>query len=104
MCKKIKYCVLCRACRQDCKTFERLTNCVNFKDAPSMEEYWKLIKTENINLKKLCNNYGVCLNTMYKMLNGDMIMTYKYHTILLSRIEEVEEFEKCWDRFEVANG
>lgn len=104
MCKKIKYCVLCRACRQDCKTFERLTDCINFKDAPSMQEYWKIIREENMDLKRIANDYNLSLNTMYKMLHGEIDMTYKYHTVLLSRIEEVEEFDKCWDRFEVANG
>lgn len=104
MCNALKgYNNLCKVCMQDCKSVNKFNNCQYFKDAPSIEAYWDLINQENINLKSLCNEYGVCLNTMYKMLNGEYIMTYKYHTILLARLTEIEEFEKCWDRFEVEN-
>lgn len=98
--KREKFCKMCYNCRMDCKKKEEITQCKNFEKGLSSKEYWKLIKQENINLKRLCNDNQLSLNTIYKMLNNKMHWTYKYRYFLEKRLFINEQYEEYYDRFE----
>lgn len=98
--ERTKYCNLCYGCMHDCKKVESINKCDFFKQGLSKSEYKKLIQEQNINLKKLCNKEGISLNILMKMLNGKLNFTYKYRTILNSRIYEKEEYLPYIQKFE----
>jgi hypothetical protein len=67
-------------------------DCENYKLGITIEEYNSMIRELNLNIKKVCNKYGVSNNCMLNMLHGKQIMTYKYRTILNSVIFEKPEY------------
>jgi len=90
---------LCFNCVNDCKSQENFTQCINFKKGLSAVEYWKLIKEQNINLRKLCDKNNLKLNIMLDMLNNQIHFTYKYRYVLKLALYEKEEYLMYIDKF-----
>lgn len=80
---------ICDRCIHDCVVDDvNFNNCVNFQSGKRSFEWWNLLKTHNINIKKMCDNYGLKRNYLYKMLNGKIRMKYKYAKTILMCIEK----------------
>jgi hypothetical protein len=78
----------CQNCIHDCKNeVDNYNKCVNKKDAKySLNEIIELLKDENINLLKLCNDNSLKLNILIEMLRSNKILSYKYYTVIMNRI------------------
>lgn len=76
-----------------------MDDCVNFEEAMTLDEIHEIIKEENIDLRVLCEQYGLKYKIMRQMIKGNMMFDFRYYTCLLARAFEVEEFEKYVDRF-----
>lgn len=99
--ERVKYCDKCFMCKNDCKELFDVGECKYFSKGISNKEYMKLLKEDNVNIRKLCDKYGVCYNTMMLMLNGKKYhLTFKYRKVLDSALFEVEEFANSIERFE----
>ena len=105
MCKKVKHCKLCSSCRFDCMSFIPIEKCDNFKKGFTPKQYRKLIREQNLDIKSICDRYGVSRNIMFNMLNERQEFTYKYRAVLEDNIFEKKEYEYYIDNLErVANG
>ena len=103
MCKskdKIYVSDKCYVCCHDCKRIEPITHCEHFKKGLTRKEYVEIIKSENINVKTLCDKYNLDRNIMYRMLGGKQNFSYKYRVVLDSRIFELNEFLPYVDKFD----
>lgn len=98
---RIKYCDRCYICINDCKEIFDVGNCQYFSKGFTITEYKDMLREDNVNLKSLCNKYGICYNTMMMMLNGKKYhLTYKYRKVLDSALFEIQEFADSVERFE----
>ena len=80
---------ICTTCVHDCNVDDRnFTKCENFEKGLSCEEYWNLLKEHNINISKMCDNFSLKRNMLYKMLNGKMRFKYKYAKTIHMVIEK----------------
>ena len=80
---------ICTTCIHDCNLEdEDFNECVNFEKGYTCEEYWNLLKDNNVNLKKMCKDYKLKLSFLYKMLNGKMRMKYKYAISIFQCIDK----------------
>lgn len=101
---RIKYCNKCYVCVNDCKQIEEVYNCEYFSKGFTITDYNKMIHEDNVNLKKMCNKYGISTNVLYKMLKGRYNLTFKYRKILDEVLFEDESMQKYIERFEVEDG
>ena len=77
-----------------------MSKCVNFKKGYSADEYRKMLAEQNVNLRKLCDKHNLKLNYMYKMLNNELHMSYKYAVALDSAIFERNEYISILAKFD----
>ena len=79
---------ICTLCIHDCNVEdEYFNNCPNFEEGLTCEQYWLLLKENNVNVKRMCDTYGLKRNYLYKMLNGKTRMKYKYSTVINDCVE-----------------
>jgi len=104
--KREVVCDKCYACVNDCKQKEPIEYCEHFVKGYTRKEYLKMLSEDNVDLKRLCTKNKISYNYMLRMLEGKIHLSYKYRTILNSRLGEVEEYLPYVDKFEkdVANG
>ena len=81
----------CINCKYDCKN-ECDLKCNDKRYRESVNEIIDLLKENNVNLLRLCEDYGLKLNILLEMLQGNMILNYKYYTVINSRIEEYDSW------------
>ena len=79
----------CAICVNDCKE-QGKQRCVNFRKSVSNRDYWKQIRQQNVNLKKICKKNSLKYGKMLDMLNGKIDFKYKYHVALENRLYEKE--------------
>ena len=94
MCKKN---TMCQTCLFDCRELNIESNCQNYILAPTIDEYWEIINDLNTNLKKVATEYGLCFNTLMKMLGRKQEFTYRYHKMLIDTLYEKEEYMRYID-------
>lgn len=87
MCK-----TLCGNCINDCKGESSPSICENFILAPTPEDYLEILHEMNSNLKKICEENGLNVGVMFKMLKRKQIFTYKYHRVLIENLYEKQEY------------
>ena len=97
--ERVKVGRLCFTCMHSCKEIAELDSCQHYKQTLTRFEYLQSIKELGINVKKLCNQYGVSYNIMMNMLHGRQLFTYKYCVILNSRIYELDQYVKYYNDF-----
>ena len=97
---KIRYCTLCHTCTQNCKELEPITTCEFYERCLTNAEYWREIKGQQVNLRRLTDKHDLKLNMLLAMLEGKAVWSYKYHKVLLSRLNELEEYEKYLEEFD----
>ena len=90
----------CYLCEFGCKSKDDMSKCVNFKKGYTANEYKALIKSANLNLRKLCDKYDLKLNYMYKMLREEIHFSAKYRYVLDSALFEKDEYEEYIKKFE----
>lgn len=98
-----RFCSLCYTCKNDCKKKSELRECEFYTKGYTRKEYLELIREQNLNIKKLCDKTGIGRNTLFKMLNGKLPLTYKYRYFLDLAIFEKEEWIQYYERFEVVD-
>ena len=101
--ERIKVGRLCFTCMHSCKEIAELDSCQHYKQTLTRFEYLQSIKELGINVKKLCNQYGVSYNIMMNMLHGRQLFTYKYCVILNSRIYELSEYLPYVEKWDSGN-
>jgi hypothetical protein len=101
--ERVKVGKLCFTCINSCKEIAELDSCPHYKQTLSRFEYLKLIKELGINVKKLCNQYGISYNIMMNMLHGRQLFHYKYYVILNSRIYELSEYLPHIEKWNTGN-
>ena len=90
----------CYLCKFDCVSKEDMSKCVNFKKGHTADEYRNMINEQNVNLRKLCEKHDLKLNYMYKMLNNEIHMKFRYRVALDSILFEKEEYQEYIKKFE----
>lgn len=86
----------CIECINDCKNQKSDTEvCENRVQGESLNELIDLIKEENINLVRFCEDYNLKLEYLLKMLKGDMILSYKYYICIQDRLHKVYNHEEA---------
>ena len=98
--KREKYCNLCFSCKFGCKSVDIIEHCQNYSRGFSRFEYLDFIRENKVNLRKLCDKNNLSLNKMMDMLNGRLVMHYKYAYHIDSIIFEKTEYIKDIERFE----
>jgi hypothetical protein len=85
----------CVDCMYDCKNeIEPNKDCINKKVRMELNEIITLLKEENVNMKKLCDSYGLKLYILIEMLRGNLILNFKYYTAILDRLHMVKNSEE----------
>jgi hypothetical protein len=92
--QRVKFSRLCESCENDCLQLETNGKCEYFKLGFTMQEYWQMIREENMNIRKFCDKNRISMNHLLDMLNDKMPMCYKYRTLLNERLAEKEEYVK----------
>ena len=94
----------CLSCRQCCPDFQlQVTGkCENYSRRMTLKEINREIKKQKINIKRLCNDYGLSRNLMYEMLKNKRVFKYSYYIALEERIMESEDYIPYIE--EVVNG
>lgn len=84
----------CLLCRNGCADFEfKVTGkCENYSQRMTLKEINREIKKQNINIKRLCNDYGLSRNLMYEMLKNKRLFKYSYYMAIEERIMESEDY------------
>ena len=94
---------LCYLCKMDCKEEFPMTTCEFYEKGLTCAEYWRFIKENNVNLRKLCDKYGVKLTILLNMLEGRQNFSYKYRKILDTRVYELQTYEAYLEEFDGKN-
>lgn len=85
----------CRNCMYDCKNEVNVDiECVNKKTRPDINEISEMLKEENVNLNRLCNDYNLKLYILMDMLRGNKDLSYKYYTCLMDRLHLVKDSDE----------
>jgi hypothetical protein len=94
--------IQCLTCKYGCISFEFLLNgrCNNYSKRMSLRVIWDEIRGQNIHLRKLCNKNGLSYNTMMKMLNNKLALSYRYYFALEQRIMEKNEYIRLLEDFD----
>ncbi len=87
-----RYCNYCISCKHDCKRKININECVNYTKAITLDEYRKMIREQNANIRRLCKENNLKYYIMSKMLKGKTPMKFKYATILDEHLFEKEEY------------
>lgn len=84
----------CLHCRNCCPDFEFKVKgkCDNFSARMTLKEINREIKKQNINIKKLCDDYNLSRNLMYAMLKNKRIFKFSYYVAIEERILESDEY------------
>lgn len=90
--KKELFCERCHNCMMDCKKKFDESKCENYKKGYNRFEYMKMIKEQNLNKRKFCNEYNLKLTYLNKMLEGKIELKYKYRIALNNRLFEKTEY------------
>lgn len=74
--------------------------CKNLTLGMTVEEINHELKEQNVNLRRLANQYYLKYPKLIEMLNGKLEMHYKYRVALMNRLKENSEFDEYYARFE----
>ena len=98
----------CINCIHDCKgEIDNVEECKNKETKEDLNEIIDMVNLQKVSLKNFCKTYGekfeceLNLKILLEMLKGDKILSYKYYTILATRlhIKKYDEFAIYEDRF-----
>lgn len=94
--------IQCLTCKYGCISFEFLLNgkCNNYSKRMSLRVIWEQIREQNIHLLKLCDKNGLSYNTMMKMLNNKIALSFRYYSALERRILEKDEYLHYLEAFD----
>jgi hypothetical protein len=82
----------CRDCMYDCKNEIQVNmHCINKKDRLNVNELNRLLKEENVNLQKFCEDYNLKLYILIEMLRGNQDLKFKYYTCIMDRLHMVKD-------------
>jgi hypothetical protein len=82
----------CQNCIYDCKNaVDENVNCNNKNTGLDINEINRLLREENVNLSRLCDNYSLKLYIMLDMLRGNRFLQLKYYTCLMDRLHMVKD-------------
>ena len=95
---------LCRGCCYHASCSETVCmkdsdNCINYKEAYELNEIITMLKEQNINLQRLSENYGLKIRYLRKFLKGELLIPYKYYSVIMDRLLEKNEFLEYESRF-----
>lgn len=83
----------CESCRNCCPNFsDEPEECKNYSRRMTLKEINKEIKKQNINIKRICNDYNLSRNLMYEMIKGRRTMKYTYYCALEDTLLENDEY------------
>ena len=99
MTSKNNYCNLCMSCAFDCKRSRDINECENYSEMISIKELNKMIREQNVNLKRLCKSNNLKYYMMINYLKCKFPMKYKYYKILFDRLHEREEYEQYLESY-----
>ncbi len=95
----------CLVCRNGCPdmSFKITGSCGHFKSRMTLKELNREIKTQGVNVSRLCDKHGLSRNIMYEALGNKRALPYDYYYALEVRLNEKSEYLNYLDR-EVSNG
>lgn len=93
--------IQCISCAMGCVDFEFTLNgsCQHYKHRMSLNEINEEIRIQNINIRRLCKEFGLKYNIMQDMLKNKLALSFKYYHILEMRIMEDAEYNTYIERF-----
>lgn len=72
----------CALCTNDCDQYTQNERCQNYVKCRPIAEYLRIIKEQNRNLHKFCEEYNLKYNELMKMLRYKTRMKFKYRKCL----------------------
>lgn len=95
---------LCRSCCFNCDCPQSIMindtdNCNNYKVAYELNEIIEMLKEQNVNLQRLSEDYGLKIKYLRKMLKGEVLISWKYYSVIMDRLLEKNEFLEYESRF-----
>lgn len=93
--------LICLSCKNGCISFEFVLNgkCEHYVQRMSLNELNEEIRVQNINIRRLCKDYGLKYGVMQDMLKNKIALSFKYYHILEMRIMENSEYDTYIERF-----
>lgn len=102
----------CQTCRFNaCECYEQqemdnTKSCKNYKQAIPINDLIDMANSQNINLQRFAEDYGLKIEYLKMMLKSKLLFSYKYYACLCKRLHVDEFFDEFFgyeERFNITN-